>query len=91
MLKPLSVTKLNRLFHVLIEAVVLCLRGGALWGGEGSVGAILFTKFLGWNTEVGMSSIFLAFGFSAIVGVVFGVYPARRASGLDPITALRYE
>ena len=53
--------------------------------------AILFTKFLGWNTEVGMSSIFLAFGFSALVGVVFGVYPARRASGLDPITALRYE
>ena len=89
--KALGATKLNILFQFLIEAVVLCLLGGAMGVGVGAGGAILFTKFLGWNTEVGMSSIFLAFGFSALVGVVFGVYPARRASGLDPITALRYE
>ena len=89
--KALGATKLNILFQFLIEAVVLCLLGGAMGMGVGAGSAILFTKFLGWNTEVGMSSIFLAFGFSALVGVVFGVYPARRASGLDPITALRYE
>lgn len=89
--KALGATKLNILFQFLIEAVVLCLLGGAMGVAVGAGGAILFTKFLGWNTEVGMSSIFLAFGFSALVGVVFGVYPARRASGLDPITALRYE
>jgi putative ABC transport system permease protein len=89
--KALGATKLNILFQFLIEAVVLCLLGGAMGVAVGAGGAILFTKFLGWNTEVGMSSIFLAFGFSALVGVIFGVYPARRASGLDPITALRYE
>jgi putative ABC transport system permease protein len=89
--KALGATKLNILFQFLIEAVVLCLLGGAMGVAVGAGGAMLFTKFFGWNTEVGISSVFLAFGFSALVGVVFGVYPARRASGLDPITALRYE
>jgi len=89
--KALGATKLNILFQFLIEAVVLCLVGGAIGIGVGAGGALLFTKFLGWTTSVGSSSVLLAFGFSAVVGVVFGVYPARRAAGLDPIVALRYE
>jgi putative ABC transport system permease protein len=89
--KALGATKLNILFQFLIEAVVLCLLGGALGIALGAGGAYGFTKLLGWSTEVGSSSVFLAFGFSAFVGLVFGVYPARRAAKMDPIVALRYE
>jgi putative ABC transport system permease protein len=89
--KALGATKLNILFQFLIEAVVLCLLGGTIGIIVGAGGAVLFHRLAGWNTEVGISSVVVAFAFSAFVGVVFGVYPARRAAGLDPITALRYE
>jgi putative ABC transport system permease protein len=89
--KALGATKLNILFQFLIEAVVLCLLGGVLGIIVGAGGAIAFHKIAGWNTDVGLSSVVIAFVFSAFVGVVFGVYPARRAAGMDPIVALRYE
>ncbi len=89
--KALGATRINILFQFLIEAIVLCLVGGTIGIGVGAGGAWAFTKFLGWNTTIGSSSVLLAFGFSAFVGLVFGVYPARRAAKLDPIVALRYE
>jgi putative ABC transport system permease protein len=89
--KALGATRRNILVQFLIEAVVLCLAGG-LFGVIIGAGAAMGMRYgLHWNTDVGLDSVVLAFVFSAIVGVVFGVWPARRASTMDPITALRYE
>jgi len=89
--KALGATRINIMFQFLVEAVVLCLVGGAIGILVGTGGATAFTKIMGWTTEVGSTAVALAFGFSAAVGVVFGVYPARRAATMDPIVALRYE
>ncbi|MBL0169396.1 MAG: ABC transporter permease [Gemmatimonadaceae bacterium] len=89
--KALGATKLNILFQFLIEAVVLCLLGGAIGVLMGAGGGMAMTKFFNFKTEISSQSVVLAFAFSAAVGVIFGVWPARRAASLDPITALRYE
>ena len=89
--KALGATKLNILLQFLIEAVVLCLLGGFLGVLLGAGVANIFHNSLQWNTQVSPMSVLLAFGFSAAVGVIFGVWPARRAARLDPILALRYE
>src|SRR5436190_2926859 len=89
--KALGATKANILLQFLIEAVVLCLLGGLIGALVGSGGATAMSTFFQWNTIISPSAIAAAFVFSAVVGVVFGVWPARRAAGLDPIVALRYE
>ncbi|CAN5215288.1 ABC transporter permease [soil metagenome] len=89
--KALGATSSNILLQFLIEAVVLCLLGGLVGAAVGSGGALAMSKFAQWNTQISPSSIVMAFVFSAVVGVLFGVWPARRAASLDPIVALRYE
>ncbi len=89
--KALGATRVNIMSQFLIEAVVLCLFGGFIGAGAGMLSAVLMHQAFGWNTLVGPDSILLAFAFSGTVGVLFGVWPARRAAGLDPIEALRFE
>jgi putative ABC transport system permease protein len=89
--KALGATRFNILLQFLIEAVVLCVLGGVIGIGLGAAGAAIMSKTAGWTTQVSSTAIFLAFAFSAFVGVAFGVWPARRAATLDPIVALRYE
>ena len=89
--KALGATRSNILLQFLIEAMVLCLVGGLIGILIGAGGALALNKAFAWNTIVDPASIVLAFVFSAMVGVLFGVWPARRAAVLDPIIALRYE
>ena len=89
--KALGATGPNILLQFLIEAVVLCLLGGLIGVVLGGGGAILLGRVFDWNTELSAQSVLMAFAFSATVGVLFGVWPARRAARLDPNTALRYE
>ena len=79
------------LLQFLIEAVALSSTGGMLGILCGVGGAKLITMIKEWPTLVSANSIIIAFAFSAAVGVFFGFYPARKASQLDPIDALRYE
>jgi len=89
--KALGATRGNILFQFLVEALVLCLAGGVTGILLGSLGALLLSTLMHWNTLISPYAILLAFFFSALVGLFFGIWPAKRAATLDPIQALRYE
>ena len=75
----------------LLEAVLLCFCGGLVGIVAGRGVSLLVRNFLNWPTEVSLEAILAAFAVSVAVGIIFGYYPAWKASRLDPINALRYE
>jgi putative ABC transport system permease protein len=75
----------------IIEALTLALIGGITGILLGVGGSKLLSMFAGWSTVVSTLSVIMAFGFSGLVGIFFGFYPAYKASLLNPIDALRYE
>ena len=89
--KALGATRMDILTQFLAESVVLCVLGGLLGMALGTAAASALARFAGWQTYVTLESLLLAFAFSVAVGLVFGLWPARRAAMLDPIAALRYE
>ncbi len=89
--KAMGATKRAILSQFLVEALFLCTLGGFLGVAVGYGAAEIMTQVAGWDTAVRADAVIAALGFSAAVGLFFGIWPARRASILDPIDALRYE
>ncbi len=89
--KALGATRRNIMLQFLVEAVTLCMLGGLVGILAGSGGAYALARLQGWPTVISPQAVGMAFVFSAAVGIFFGLWPARRASMLDPIEALRYE
>jgi putative ABC transport system permease protein len=75
----------------LVESLVLGVIGGLIGLALGAGGSSIVAMVTGWSTRISPITMFGALGFAGMVGVFFGYYPARRAAGLDPIEALRYE
>jgi macrolide transport system ATP-binding/permease protein len=89
--KAIGATNKDIMVQFLIEAILMAFIGGIAGVSLGSGIAMLITIFSGWTVKVSPFSIILATTFSLFIGIVFGMWPARKASGLDPIEALRYE
>ena len=89
--KAIGATNKDIMVQFLIEAILMSFIGGVAGILLGSGVSILITIFAGWTVRISSLSIILATGFSLIVGVAFGLWPAQKASKLDPIEALRYE
>lgn len=87
----LGATRKDILIQFLIEAVVICVIGGIIGTIIGVGGAFIVAMIAQWPPLVSVRTILVAFAFSATIGIFFGIYPANKASKLDPIDALRYE
>jgi len=89
--RAVGATKRDILYQFVIEAVVLSLAGGLVGILIGYGLTRIITIAVNWKTIVSMNAIFLAFGVSVAIGLIFGIYPARKAAEVDPIESLRYE
>jgi putative ABC transport system permease protein len=79
------------LLQFLVEAIIMTAIGGVFGVGAGLGIARLLTTMIGWPTIISVQAIVVAFVFSVVVGIFFGLYPANKASKLNPIEALHYE
>jgi putative ABC transport system permease protein len=89
--KAIGARRRDVLAQFVFEALFLSSLGGVLGVATGYLGASIVSRTNGWSVTIGGSTVAMAFGFSAIVGVFFGFYPALKASQMRPIEALRYE
>ena len=89
--KALGARRRTIMMQFLVEAMTLCMMGGVLGILLGAGGAVALARFQGWNTVVSANAVVIAFVFSGLVGVFFGLWPAQRAARMDPIEALRHE
>jgi len=89
--RAIGATQKDILGQFLIEAVLLSFAGGLIGILIGFIMTKVISSYAHWKTIVDFGSIILAFGVSASVGIIFGIYPARKAAMLDPIESLRYE
>lgn len=89
--RAIGATRAAIMSQILVESSLLCLLGGLLGVAGGWGASVLLARFFNWQTVVAAESIAVGLGCSLLIGVVFGLWPARRASTLDPIEALRHE
>jgi ABC-type antimicrobial peptide transport system permease subunit len=89
--KALGARRQDILLQFLIEATLICLLGGSLGILIGYSLSLIVSTVFHWSSILPIGSVILAFVFSVLVGIVFGLWPAKQASDLSPIEALRYE
>jgi putative ABC transport system permease protein len=89
--KAIGAKSTDILTQFLIEAIVLSVLGGGIGIVLGTAGSSLIGTALKMSTSVSITSVLVAFGFSGGIGIIFGVFPAKKAASMDPIDALRFE
>ncbi len=89
--KAIGARRADILMQFLVEAVVVSAVGGVIGIALGWTVTFALSYFAGWATSVSPQAALLAVGFSGLTGIIFGIYPARKAAALHPIQALRYE
>jgi len=89
--KALGATRRSILAQFLTEAIIICLCGGLIGVAAGLSGAVALSDAFRWNVAIDASTVALAVAYAGAIGILFGVWPARRAARLDAVEALRYE